>query len=159
MVSYTADRHQELLTDDLAATLSKEIGYGNAAGLLFRKGLSGPPEAKIEEIHETTETLSSRNPITSIQDSDSDSTDPLAGMTQEEKEREAEKLFVLFDRMERTPVISASTGAEDLMREKLQKGELEGDDEALEAEREEMEKRDEEEAMADLKRYKERKGK
>ncbi|WWC62884.1 uncharacterized protein I303_105482 [Kwoniella dejecticola CBS 10117] len=33
-----------------AADLCVEIGYGNAAGLLFQKGLAGPLEAKIEEI-------------------------------------------------------------------------------------------------------------
>jgi hypothetical protein len=32
--------------------------------------------------------------------------DPSAGMTEEEKEREAEKLFVLFDRMAKTGVMS-----------------------------------------------------
>jgi hypothetical protein len=32
-------------------------------------------------------------------------------MSQEEKEREAERLFVLFGRMEKNPIISASTGS------------------------------------------------
>jgi hypothetical protein len=84
-------------------------------------------------------------------------------VTEEEKEREAEKLFVLFDRMERNPVISMNGGdgqkkaPNEIMREKLERGELEdnGDDKG----REEEEKKDEEEAMADLKRYKERQAK
>lgn len=87
-------------------------------------------------------------------------------MTQEEKEREAERLFVLFDRMDRNPVISMNSGEQgqgkktpkDLMREKLERGELEGEDQEEEQEREEEERRDEEEAMADLRRYKERIG-
>lgn len=150
-------RHLKLIFQ--AATLSKEIGYGNAAGLLFRKGLGGPPEAKIEEITEDEQARPiQRHPITSIQESDPED-DPLAGLTQEEKEREAERLFVLLDRMERNPVISASTGAKDIMRQKLERGELEDDQPAEERERQEREKRDEEEAMADLRRYKDRMGK
>jgi len=90
-------------------------------------------------------------------------------MSQKEKEREAEKLFVLFDRMEKNPVISMNSGDKggggskktprDLMREKLASGELEGVDKEEDKEREEEERRDEEEAMADLRRYKERMGK
>jgi len=85
-------------------------------------------------------------------------------MTEEEKEREAEKLFVLFDRMERNPVISMNFGDDpkgkgktpkEIMREKLERGELEDDDQ-LERDREEEERKDEEEALADLRRYKER---
>lgn len=86
-------------------------------------------------------------------------------MTEEEKEREAEKLFVLFDRMERNPVISMNSNEGDkkgktpkeIMREKLEKGELEDDNE--DKEREEEERKDEEEALADLRRYKERQAK
>lgn len=83
-------------------------------------------------------------------------------MTEEEKEREAEKLFVLFDRMEKNPVLSMKSGNEDkaktpmdIMREKLERGDLEDsskDDQA----KDEEERRDEQEAMADFKRYKER---
>lgn len=84
-------------------------------------------------------------------------------MSQEEKEREAERLFVLFDRMDRNPVISAQSSSgdkssvKDIMREKLERGELE--DGELETELEERDKRDEEEVMADLRRYKARMGK
>jgi hypothetical protein len=83
-------------------------------------------------------------------------------MTEEEKEREAEKLFVLFDRMEKNPVISMKSGDEDkartpmeVMREKLERGDLE-DDSKDDMARDEQEKKDEEEALADFKRYKER---
>lgn len=167
-----------------AAKLSSEIGYGNAAGLLFRKGLTGPPEARIEELPDdlTTEDTTSgnktkisddRNPITSLKPPSTHQPDPLEGLTQEEKEREAERLFVLFDRMERNPVISAQAGggggggkgvsvtAKDIMRGKLERGELEDDKEA-ERERKEMEdqeKKDEEEVAAEMKRYRERMGK
>lgn len=45
-------------------------------------------------------------------------------MTDEEKEREAERLFVLFRRMEKNPAVSLGNP----VREKLEKGELEADD-------------------------------
>ncbi len=35
--------------------------------------------------------------------------DPFAGMTEEEKDREAERLFVLFDRLNKTGVIKMET--------------------------------------------------
>ena len=37
-----------------ASALCAEIGYGNAAGLLFRKGISGPPQGKIQTINDVT---------------------------------------------------------------------------------------------------------
>lgn len=110
-------------------------------------------------------------------------------MTQEEKEREAERLFVLFDRIEKNPVLSMSsdTGGhpqsedgdvkgkkekgkgkekkgfsiKDMMRDKLESGEMESWDlkEAEETRRmaEEEEKREEEEVGREMRRYKERK--
>lgn len=141
--------------------------------MLFRKGLTGPPEARIEEIPDDPTTAvkettinDDRNPITSLQPPSTIQPDPLEGLTQEEKEREAERLFVLFDRMERNPVISAQSqagagvSANEIMRGKLERGEL-ADDHEEERERKEMEeqdKRDEEEVAADMKRYRERMG-
>ncbi|OCF35034.1 hypothetical protein I316_03074 [Kwoniella heveanensis BCC8398] len=191
-----------------AADLCVEIGYGNAAGLLFQKGLSGPPPAKVEELptdhSEATTTTNMnpsattinvqpaspiasrhpridgpsalggepqamRNPVTSLRGDIGNAADGLDSMTQEEKEREAERLFVLFERMEKNPVISMKSGADgegegkkisikDLMRDKLAKGELEdenGYDRRHEAEEDE---RDEEEALRDLEAYKRRTG-
>ncbi|KAL7420474.1 hypothetical protein Q5752_004424 [Cryptotrichosporon argae] len=91
--------------------LSVEIGYGNAAGLLFRKGLTCPPPAKLEMLDPASAAASLApradvNPITAIRD---DAT-PAAAMTPDEAEREAERLFVLFDRLEKNPVISAHPG-------------------------------------------------
>jgi hypothetical protein len=149
----------------IASTVSTEIGYGNAAGLLFRKGLSGPPPASIQEIPDDTHLVQEeRHPITSLAPPSIEPVNPLDGMTEEEKEREAEKLFVLFDRMEKDPVISMKSGNDDnekaqtpmdIMREKLERGHLE-DNDGEDEERDEQERKDEEEAMADLRRYKER---
>ncbi|WVF68758.1 hypothetical protein IAT40_003530 [Kwoniella sp. CBS 6097] len=200
-----------------AADLCVEIGYGNAAGLLFQKGLSGPPPAKIEELssdktdpasssssssfsssslsntrttinvqpaspivsthHQTGGRSTShpstsddvRNPITSLRGDIGNAADSSEEMTQEEKEREAERLFVLFERMEKNPVISMKSESEgegegkkvtikDLMRDKLGKGELEDADDEQRKEAEEEERRDEEEALRDLEAYKRRMG-
>jgi hypothetical protein len=79
--------------DHAASKLTAQIGYGNAAGFLFNKGIMAPPG----EMYDANGVL--LNPITG--------TDALlhpvdVDMTQEEKEREAERLFVLFDRLERS---------------------------------------------------------
>ena len=76
-----------------ASKLTAQIGYGNAAGFLFNKGVMAPPG----EMYDAKGVL--LNPITGtnvpLRPADMD-------MTQEEKEREAERLFVLFDRLERS---------------------------------------------------------
>jgi len=77
----------------LASLLAGQVGYGNCAGFLFNKGIMAPP-AGVTDAEGTTV-----NPITGIRDTDKP--DPLEEMTEEEKEREAEKLFVLFDRLEK----------------------------------------------------------
>lgn len=91
-------------------------------------------------------------------------------MTPEEKLRESERLFVLFERMEKNPVIrltpedpnepGKSKSVRDMMRDKLAKGELEGkgieDEEEDRLREEEEERRDEEEVRRDMERYKSR---
>ena len=160
---------------DVASTLTAEIGYGNAAGLLFQKGISGPPPGKIVEIVDkplpsptldptTTNTNSTtpRNPITGIRDTDDD-TDPLAGMTEAEKEREAERLFTLFDKLDKNPVVSTQgpDGSRKGLKEVMQDKYVEVDKGWAEKERREVqeeEEREEEEAMKDMAAYKARTG-
>ncbi|KAJ2924963.1 hypothetical protein H1R20_g12120, partial [Candolleomyces eurysporus] len=88
--------------DSDASTLSGYFGYGNVAGFLFNKGvMSAPPpsESGPSNPPTTTATGESINPITGT------TVQPKSGipdMTEEEKEREMEKLLVLFDRLEKT---------------------------------------------------------
>ena len=150
-----------------------EVGYGNAAGLLFRKGISGPPAAHIEEMAEqpdqtasssTSANAAERHPITSLRAGDNDDSTQLGEMTDEEKEREAERLFVLFDRMERNSMISASSGNEEpkgireIMRDKMVNGEGDAweDEERKRIDTEEGQ--DEEEVQKEMKAYKRRNG-
>lgn len=82
---------------ELASILSSLVGYGNVAGFLFNKGImSAPPPP-------STDPRSARrvvNPITGTYDTGPQ--DIVEEMTEEEKEMEMDKLFVLFDRLERS---------------------------------------------------------
>lgn len=89
----------------LATTLSGYLGYGNVAGFLFQKGVvSAPARLNTSGAPTTTTTGLPINPITGTIDREHD---PIP-MTDEEREREAEKLFVLFERLERTGVLPSS---------------------------------------------------
>ena len=219
----------------LANELIDQIGYGNAAGLLFRRGFSqGPPEreAKVEELEDGEEEDGSRekiprDPITGLEvdmkgtapastgsgssvgtsggagglgigmgamgkggaTTATSPASPLASklsattgttgtitpdsmiqeMTQEEKEREAERLMTLFQRMERNPAISLSTGTggssgssggSSAMREMLESGKMERwqvEENERERKRAELEDEvDEEVALRELAGYKKR---
>lgn len=89
----------------LASTLSIQVGYGNVAGYLYNKGVFHQPGAKSASITEVPTTADGVpiNPITGI--AQKPSAEP--EMTDEEKELEAEKLFVLFDRLEKSGTIQA----------------------------------------------------
>ncbi|KIK56191.1 hypothetical protein GYMLUDRAFT_230524 [Collybiopsis luxurians FD-317 M1] len=88
-----------------ASILSSLFGYGNVAGFLFNKGiLSAPPPPSSDPYSSSSSSQRYINPITGTYD-----TRPQGGiggpteeMTEEEKEEEMDKLFVLFDRLERS---------------------------------------------------------
>ena len=77
------------------------FGYGSVAGFLFNKGIVTGPPSGVEEVHPDA----TINPITGAIQQPSAPSDE---MTEEEKEAEAERLFVLFDRLERTGAIPPS---------------------------------------------------
>lgn len=149
----------------VASTLTAGIGYGNAAGLLFKKGISGVPQGKIEEIStsaQSSTTQDDRDAITALKGVD-DGVDPMEGMTEAEKEQEAERLFVLFDKLQKNPVIStqAADGSKQSLKEAIQGKYTEVDAGWAEKERreqEEQDQREEEEAIKELEAYKERMG-
>ena len=97
--------------------MSSQIGYGNAAGYLFNRGiLSAPPPALTTRSGATEVLDPSINPITGMVQHEAP---PGPEMTDEEKEREAEKLFVLFERMEKI------TGMENPIKKAFHEGKLE----------------------------------
>ncbi|OCH86040.1 hypothetical protein OBBRIDRAFT_797587 [Obba rivulosa] len=108
------------ICDSDASTLSGYVGYGNVAGFLFHKGIAGAPPRPTgnSSIPSTTPSGAPINPITGIVEQ------PRAEepeMSDEEKEREAEKLFVLFDRLEKSGAIPASQNP---IRKAVQEGRL-----------------------------------
>lgn len=94
------------------------MGYGNVAGFLFNKGImSAPPRSSGASIPVATPAGVPINPITGIAEVKAEPPE----MTDEEKEREAEKLFVLFDRLERAGGIAPSQNP---IRKAVQEGRL-----------------------------------
>lgn len=82
------------LSDSSPEKYVQNVGYGFASGLLMTRGLQVSPSTLA-----TSNTQKLVNPITGqTLDSEEPIKDLLGDMTEEEKEREAEKLFVLFER-------------------------------------------------------------
>ena len=89
------------------------------AGFLFHKGITGAPPRPTgnSSIPSTTPSGAPINPITGIVEQPHEGPE----MSDEEKEREAEKLFVLFDRLEKSGAIPASQNP---IRKAVQEGRL-----------------------------------
>jgi hypothetical protein len=84
-----------------ATLLISQVGYGNVAGFLFNKGIVTGPPSSGEGSGFADPEGPQINPITgAIQEERAD-----IEMTEEEREQEAERLFVLFDRLERTGAV------------------------------------------------------
>ncbi|KAK4635065.1 Synembryn-like protein [Fulvia fulva] len=104
------------LSDKDASKFVNNIGYGFAAGFLMSHNIQIPANAM--EASSTASEESNRgvefNPVTgqrwSSEDHDAPKTVP--EMTEEEKEREAERLFVLFERLKATGVVDIKNPVE-----------------------------------------------
>jgi len=92
------------LCDNNANKFVNQVGYGNAIGYLVNHQLMGELNNTVDENAPKDQNI---NPITG-QIEDEKKEDPFKNMTDEEKEREAEKLFVLFDRLNKTGVIKVT---------------------------------------------------
>jgi hypothetical protein len=103
-----------------ASLLSASVGYGNVAGFLFNKGIMNapPPPSSNVQAPAIPENL---NPITGTYQRERST--ELDEMTEEEKEREAEKLFVLFERLERTGALPRDQNP---IRKAFQEGKFQG---------------------------------
>ncbi|KAJ2746552.1 hypothetical protein GGI20_001263 [Coemansia sp. BCRC 34301] len=77
------------------------VGYGNAAGYMLARGIE-IPESVIRQVRESEQMV---DPVTGSYLNREDVDRELANMTDEEKEREAERLFVLFERLNKTGFI------------------------------------------------------
>ncbi|KAH7924845.1 hypothetical protein BV22DRAFT_1090227 [Leucogyrophana mollusca] len=93
------------MCDSDATTLCGYLGYGNVAGFLFHKGVLRAPPTSLGGAPITTSTGEAINPITGIVERPAPEGPE---MTDEEKEREAERLFLLFDRLEKSGAVPPS---------------------------------------------------
>ncbi|RKP24995.1 guanine nucleotide exchange factor synembryn-domain-containing protein, partial [Syncephalis pseudoplumigaleata] len=93
-----------ILHDENPDALVERVGFGNVAGFFVMRGIQFKPPSQSSMVDAATG--QAVNPITG-QRVDAQPSTSAAEMTQEEKEREAERLFVLFDRLNRTGVVKA----------------------------------------------------
>ncbi|CEP10032.1 hypothetical protein [Parasitella parasitica] len=103
-----------VLCDKDANKFTQQLGYGNAIGFLVNKGIAmeAPPDSQhdAEQINPITGQFLSQEAMPKLED-----------MTDEEKEREAEKLFVLFERLKKNGIIQV----ENPIAKAMQEGRLE----------------------------------
>ncbi|KAI1326978.1 guanine nucleotide exchange factor [Xylariaceae sp. FL0255] len=106
------------LSDQDAGKFVENVGYGFASGFLYNRNIPIPPSA--DEAFSNEE---GRRPINPVTGQFLDSERPIEGpeMTEEEREREAERLFVLFERLRANGVISV----ENPMRTAVEEGRFE----------------------------------
>ncbi|OCK91543.1 uncharacterized protein K441DRAFT_664471 [Cenococcum geophilum 1.58] len=103
-----------------AAKFVRNVGYGFASGFLLSHNIAVPKsamEAFSTNAVESEEGGAKRvNPVTG-QRLDAEPEDTGPKMTQEEKEREAERLFVLFERLKKTGVVNVKNPVEQAVDE------------------------------------------
>lgn len=85
------------MSDRDAHKFVDNVGYGFASGFLFQNNIPVPPNASGEDSSSAGGASRPVNPITG-QFMDRETSPDVPEMTEEEKEREAERLFVLFER-------------------------------------------------------------
>lgn len=109
------------LSDKDASKFVKNIGYGFASGFLMSHNIEIPSnamEASSISSGEDAEAGADVNPVTGQRYSAEDREAPRGEeMTEEEKEREAERLFVLFERLKATGVVDVRNPVEQAVDE------------------------------------------
>ncbi|KAG5934047.1 hypothetical protein E4U53_000783 [Claviceps sorghi] len=105
------------LSDKDASTFVENVGYGFASGFLFQNNVPVPASLSSDlSKGAASRTRKPVNPITG-QFLDKEKFANVPEMTQEEKEREAERLFVLFERLKKTGVINVQNPVEKAIQE------------------------------------------
>ncbi|KAJ6443069.1 guanine nucleotide exchange factor synembryn [Purpureocillium lavendulum] len=95
----------------------ENVGYGFASGFLFQNNV--PVPASASEAFSTGDVSGAQKPVNPITGQFVEKEKPVnePEMTQEEKEREAERLFVLFERLKRTGLINVQNPVEQAIQE------------------------------------------
>ncbi|PSR87170.1 guanine nucleotide exchange factor [Coniella lustricola] len=104
------------LSDKDAHKFVENVGYGYASGFLFQNNIPVPQNATSGDISQNSSSGRAVNPITG-QFLDQEIEPQVPEMTDEEKEREAERLFVLFERLKKTGIIDVQNPVEQAFRE------------------------------------------
>ncbi|MCJ1245087.1 hypothetical protein MMC30_002288 [Trapelia coarctata] len=120
------------LSDRDATSFVRNVGYGFASGFLLTHDLPVPENATEAWSTDVGEGVGGQsvdpgervtnvdgveiNPVTG-QRRDMEANEPLPDMTEEEKEREAERLFVLFERLRATGVVNVQNPVTRAMQE------------------------------------------
>ncbi|KAI2604607.1 guanine nucleotide exchange factor [Hypoxylon sp. NC1633] len=108
------------MSDKDASTFVENVGYGFASGFLFNRNMPIPQNASEAFSNGRGEPDRPVNPITG-QFLDAERHPEVPEMTEAEREREAERLFVLFERLRANGIISA----ENPVRTAVQEGRFE----------------------------------
>jgi hypothetical protein len=85
------------MSDNDASTFVQNVGYGFASGFLFQRNIPVPDSVREAHGGASAQTGRAINPVTG-QFLDSETAPEGPPMTDEEQQREAERLFVLFER-------------------------------------------------------------
>ncbi|KAK0657233.1 guanine nucleotide exchange factor [Cercophora newfieldiana] len=106
------------MSDKDATKFIENVGYGFASGFLFQRNIPVPEYLKDGQSMGDVSGSGGRavNPITG-QFLDAEGVSELPEMTDEEKEREAERLFVLFERLNQLGVISVQNPLQQAVQE------------------------------------------
>ena len=94
------------LSDKDSRKFMRNVGYGNGIGPLYAMGIPFSQEDMEQDENKDAIEYANINPVTG-QRRDAEKETTLPKMTDEEKEREAERLFVLFERFATNSTISA----------------------------------------------------
>ncbi|KAK3329360.1 guanine nucleotide exchange factor [Apodospora peruviana] len=100
------------MSDKDAAKFIQNVGYGFASGFLFQNNIPIPESSAPDVLGNDKRDT---NPITG-QFRDAEKFADMPEMTEEEKEREAERLFVLFERLKKNGLISVQNPVEQAMQ-------------------------------------------
>lgn len=93
------------LSDNDAQLFVKNVGYGHASGFLLEHGIPMPPDALADMQRETGADPVTGQNLDAQEEMYRTAMADLGEMSEEEKEREAERLFVLFQRLKENGVI------------------------------------------------------
>ncbi|KAH7153147.1 guanine nucleotide exchange factor [Dactylonectria macrodidyma] len=104
------------MSDRDASKFVENVGYGFASGFLFQNNV--PVPASASEAFSKSDVAGAQKPVNPItgQFIDAEKYENLPDMTQEEKEREAERLYVTFERLKKLGIINVENPVETAIR-------------------------------------------